>query len=100
VYIGQTGHCIFTRITEHVRHTRLENQKSAVAEHSTATRHGIDFDKTEVIANISSIITEAPEIPKHPHNFNCEDGYRLSKAWLHLFSHKPLTLSLLSLHTD
>jgi hypothetical protein len=46
--------------------------------------------------NISSyhpcIIREAIEISKHPHNFNCEDGYRLSRAWLHLFSPKPLTL--------
>jgi hypothetical protein len=48
-----------------------------VAEHSTATRHGIDFDKTEVIANISSyrprIIREAIKIYKYPHNFNKED---------------------------
>jgi hypothetical protein len=96
VYIGQTGHHISTRITEHIRDTRLENQQSAVAEHSTATRHSIDFDKTEVIANISSyrprIIRKAIEISKHPHNFNHEDDYRLSKAWLHLFSPKPPTL--------
>lgn len=29
---------------------------------------------------------KAAELAKHPHNFNYEHGYRLSKAWLHLFS--------------
>jgi hypothetical protein len=65
--------------------------------------YNFNFDKTEVIANSSycpCIIREAIEIFEHPHNFNCEDGYRLSKAWLHLFSPKPLTLPLVSLNTD
>jgi hypothetical protein len=28
---------------------------------------------------------------KRPHNFNHEDGYKLNKAWLHLFPFKPTT---------
>jgi hypothetical protein len=63
---------------------KVEHQRSAVAEHSTVTKHSIDFDKTEVIVNISSyhprIIREAIKISKHPHNFNRKDGYRLSTA--------------------
>jgi hypothetical protein len=71
----------------------VENQQSVIAKHSTATRHGIDSDKTEVIANISSYrLHIIRELSKHPHNLNCEDGYRLSKAWLHLFSSKPRIL--------
>jgi hypothetical protein len=66
----------------------------------SATRHGIDFDKTEVSSYHPCIIREAIEISKHPHNFNPEDGYRLSKARLHLFSSKPQTPPLLSLNTD
>jgi hypothetical protein len=102
MYIGQTGCHISTRISEYIRDTRLENQWSAVAELSTATEHGIDFDKTEVIANFHShhppVISEATEITKHPHNFNCEETYRLSKARLHLFSPKPPTQPPLSLN--
>jgi hypothetical protein len=47
VYIRKTSlHISSTRIMEHIRDTRLENQRPAVAKHSTATDHGIDFDKT------------------------------------------------------
>jgi hypothetical protein len=84
------GHHISTRISEQIRHTKLENRHSAVAEHSAATKHIVNFDKTEVISNVhpdgTHIIREVIEITKHPHNFNHEDDYRLSKAWLHLFS--------------
>jgi hypothetical protein len=88
------GHHMSTRISEHIRDTRLENHWSAVARNSTATKHSIDFNRT-VIYSIHvyrpCIIREATEINKHPHNFNCEDWYRLSKVWLHLFSTKPPT---------
>jgi hypothetical protein len=40
---------------------------------------------------LTPIIREAIEISKYL-NFNHEDICRLSKAWLHLFSLKPLTL--------
>jgi hypothetical protein len=68
---GKTGLHTFTRTTELIRYTRLENQQSAIAKQSTATRHNTEFDKTEVIANISSyhprIIRKAVEISMHPH---------------------------------
>jgi hypothetical protein len=43
----------------------------------TETRHFVEFDRTEVIANIQKhprIITEALE------TYSCEDGQRLSKT--------------------
>jgi hypothetical protein len=46
------GHHISTRILEHVRDTRLENQLTAVTEHSATIKHIIDLDITEVRANI------------------------------------------------
>lgn len=45
VHIGQIG-CHFTGISEHIRDTRLENQQSSVAEHSTTIKHSIIFNKT------------------------------------------------------
>lgn len=75
-YIGQIGCHISIRIMEHVRDTRLESQRSVVAGLLTATRHSIDFDKTEVAANVSSY---------------CPCITRVSKAWLHLFIPKWLT---------
>jgi hypothetical protein len=64
--ISQTGHSILTRISEYIRNTRLENQQSAVAKHSTETKHSTDFDRREVVANIRTyhpyiIKTTAPQ---------------------------------------
>jgi hypothetical protein len=65
-------------ITEHIRDTRLENLQLVVTEHTTARRHGIDFDKTGVTVNICTyhprIIKEAIRISKYPHSFNHEES--------------------------
>lgn len=64
--------------------TGLENQQSVVAKHSAKTKYGTEFKKTEALINICTyhphIITEAIKIVKQPHNFNCEDGHKLSSA--------------------
>jgi hypothetical protein len=44
--MSQTCHPIPTRISKYIRNTELENQQSAVAEHSA------DFNSGEVVANI------------------------------------------------
>jgi hypothetical protein len=64
--ISQTGHSIPTRLSERIRNTRLENQQSAVAKHSTEKKHSTDFDRREIVANIQTyhpcIIKETTEI--------------------------------------
>jgi hypothetical protein len=50
----------------------------------TATTHGTDFGKTGAEANTCTycphIIKESIKVPKHYHKFNCENGYKPSKA--------------------
>ncbi|KAL1130331.1 hypothetical protein AAG570_013269 [Ranatra chinensis] len=45
-YIGQTGRLISTRIQEHIRATKNNDMKSAVAEHSMETGHLIDWNQS------------------------------------------------------
>jgi len=52
LYIGDTGCQISTRVLEHPRNTRLGNLWSTVAEHTTETKCGIEFDRMETLANI------------------------------------------------
>jgi hypothetical protein len=57
-------------------------------------KDGIKFDKTEAIANVHSYrphIWEMNEAIGHPQNFICGDGYKLSKAWSHIFVRTFLT---------
>jgi len=86
VYVGETKRLISTRLQEHIRHTKNEDcEKSAVAEHSQETKHGILFDKTKVLAKVDfrhpRKVREAIEIRKRPNNFNKEDSLRLSASW-------------------
>jgi hypothetical protein len=46
------GYHISTRILEHIRDTRMENQWSAVTTHSKEIKHSIDFKRIEVTANV------------------------------------------------
>jgi hypothetical protein len=75
VYIGHTDHHISTRSSEHIRDTRLRHQQSAVAEHSIETKHGIEYNKAKVTANIHKycprIMREAIQIIKHPLKITC-----------------------------
>lgn len=42
-----------TRLKEHIKHKKKEKfEKSELVEHSTITKHGILFDKTQIFANI------------------------------------------------
>ncbi|KAL1110151.1 hypothetical protein AAG570_008228 [Ranatra chinensis] len=67
-YIGQTGRLVSTRIQEHIRATKNNDMKSAVAEHSMETGHLIDFEKMRILASVSGyknrIVREAIEIEK------------------------------------
>jgi F0F1-type ATP synthase membrane subunit b/b' len=45
------GHHISTRVSKHITAARMENQQSAVATHSTATKHSTTLNKTQAIVN-------------------------------------------------
>ncbi|PSN47783.1 hypothetical protein C0J52_15224 [Blattella germanica] len=87
VYIGQTGRTVFERVNEHQRYTRLGYpEKSAVAQHSYDTGHGIMFCEPGLVEKSSKyydrIIKEAIYIKNHQNNFNREEGFQISNAWL------------------
>ena len=94
VYIGETGRSIATRLTEHIRAFRLNQpSKSAIAEHSLECQEAVHFDETRVLATNRHFqcrkIREAIEIHKNSHNFNRDEGVRLSNVWkLALQKHK------------
>jgi hypothetical protein len=86
VYIGQSGLTIQLRNKEHNRSIRLaQSKKSAVAEHSFNNDRRIYLQNTTLISAKSGyfdrIIGDAIEIEMHSHNFNREDGLKLSKSW-------------------
>ncbi|KAL1114834.1 hypothetical protein AAG570_007658 [Ranatra chinensis] len=51
-YIGQTGRLVLTRIQEHIRATKNNDMKLAVAEHSMETGNLMDFEKTRILASV------------------------------------------------
>jgi hypothetical protein len=86
VYVGQTRRNIYTRIQEHKQALKkLEQNKSAIAEHSIKRDHIIDWENAKLLhyepTYNKRLVKEAIEIKKHPFNFNREDGLRLSNAW-------------------
>ncbi|KAL1132597.1 hypothetical protein AAG570_010549 [Ranatra chinensis] len=50
--IGQTGRLISIRVQEHIRATKNNDMKLAVAEHSMETCHLIEFEKTRIVASV------------------------------------------------
>jgi hypothetical protein len=75
VYIGQTGHSVDIRLKD----------KSAIAEHSIAQGHRIQFHNSSILATktrcMDLTVKEAIEIELHPHNIYREGGFCLSKSW-------------------
>ena len=85
-YIGQTVSSIKAPLKEHIADTSHNSiSKSPIHEHSHNSKHLVCFDQTKILVSIpfysSQIIREVLEIEKHPHNFNCEDIYTLSRWW-------------------
>jgi len=69
-------------IKEHQREIRLKHvTQSALSEHNIEKGHQILFDKTTIIANITSYFSrkyrEATEIQKYPNNLNRDNGYNI-----------------------
>ena len=88
-----TSRSIKTRICEHQRHLRLgQPERSAVAEHAISNQHAIMFGQAKVIARTNGYFNlarrEAIEIEQHPHNFNRENGFYLSKTWTPVLKNK------------
>ena len=78
-YIGETGHSINQRISEHavdLKHRRARS--SALAEHAEKIDHHVCIEEASVIARVSHFhhrkFREALEIEKRPSNLNGEDG--------------------------
>lgn len=93
VYVGMTNRSIKTRITEHKRHTRLQQpDRSAVAQHSLENNHTINFEQVEILAKERGFYNlsrrEAVEIEQHPNNFNRDNGYKLSNIWKQVLKNK------------
>ncbi|KAL1139234.1 hypothetical protein AAG570_006220 [Ranatra chinensis] len=69
IYVGQSGRLISTRIQEHIRVTKYDDMKLAVAEHSMETGYQIDFEKTRILASVpgykNRIVREVIEIEKN-----------------------------------
>jgi len=85
-YIGQTMSLFKTPLKEHIADTSHNSiSKSPIHEHSHDSKHLVCFDQTKILVSIpfysSRIIREVLEIEKHPHNFNHEDTYKLSRCW-------------------
>lgn len=86
VYIGQTRRSINTRLQEHKQALKkLDDNKSAIAEHAIKQDHNIDWDNAKLLHHeptyYKRMIKEAIEIKKHPFNFNREDGLTLNRTW-------------------
>lgn len=85
-YIGETGRSVQVRLKEHIADEKYKRTKSALAEHTLETNHGILFDKTKLIHRenhyLKRKIKETIEIVKSSNSLNKEDSYKLSKTWL------------------
>jgi len=71
---------------EHQRDVKLKHiTQSALSEHNIKTDHQILFDKTTIIATITSYFPrkyrETIEIQKHSDNLNKDKDYNISKIW-------------------
>ncbi|XP_075924849.1 uncharacterized protein LOC142925636 [Petromyzon marinus] len=87
-YIGETKRIVSDRIREHksyLKHGRTNS--SAVADHcyNAVGDHDIIFSDTKVLCKPTGFyqrfVHEAIQIYKHRHNFNREDGFKLSNHW-------------------
>ena len=86
-FMYRTNRSIFeARIKEHIADTNHNCiAKSALAEHSSKSKHLIHFDQTQILARdpyySTRLIREALEIEKNPNNLNRDDGLKLSQSW-------------------
>ncbi|PSN42412.1 hypothetical protein C0J52_11745 [Blattella germanica] len=89
--LSRHGIIVLERVNEHQRYMKLGYpDKSAVAQHSYDTGHRIMFGETALVEKSSKyfdrIIKEAIYIKKLQNNFNREEGFQISNAWLPIIS--------------
>jgi len=88
-YIGETGRSLKIRLKEHAADIKNERSRtSALAEHSSKTKHHVCLEDAKVIAREDNYhkrkIREAIEIMKFPQNLNRDNGSEISGNWLPL----------------
>ena len=90
-YIGETGQAFNTKIREYgadIKHERT--QKSAIAKHSSTTKHHICLENTQILAKVDNYFKrkfkEAIEINYHPESLNRDDGWSINPSWQPLLS--------------
>ena len=89
IYIGETGRSLKTRLKEHAADIKNDRSRtSALAEHSSKTKHHMCLEDARVIARKDNYhkrkIREATEIMKFPQNLNRDNGSEISGNWFPL----------------
>ena len=88
-YIGEIGRSLKIRLKEHVVDIKNgRSRTSALAKHSSKTKHHVCLEDAKVIAREDNYhkrkIKEAIEIMKFPQNLNNGNGSEISGNWLPL----------------
>ena len=91
-YIGETSHSINKKNQEHVADTKHNcSLSSAIVEHVEKTKHHVCIENSKAIARIDHFhhrkLSEAIYIEKHVVNLNGDDGWKLSRSWIHALSY-------------
>jgi hypothetical protein len=78
VYDVKTDRHITTSFPEHIRCKQMNNQRSAVAEHSAKMKHNTNSMEQKPYSIYKyTFPASSRKLSKYPHNFNCE-GYKLT----------------------
>ena len=93
-YIGQTGRQLGQRLKEH-KSTAPSRTPSAVTEHSTDSRHSIDWDNVKVLdredREYPRLVREAIQIRRHTPQLNRDQGLEIPTLYTSLIRPKVIS---------